>query len=87
MLKPQEKPRRDNDDEKDAADKNAGGSRSVRRALGIFEFMRERAAPVTIAEIIAALSIPKSTAYELVNVLHETGYLAPSGRRGVRTVS
>ena len=63
-------------------EKETGGSRSLRRALGILEFMGARGGPATIAEIISALSIPKSTAYELVNTLHEAGYLAPSGKNG-----
>ena len=57
-----------------------GGSRSVRRAIGIFEFMMERGGPVTIGEIIDTLQIPKSTAYDLVNTLTQAGYLSPDGR-------
>lgn len=57
-----------------------GGSRSVRRALGIFEFMMARGGPVSIAEIIAELRIPKSTTYDLVNTLAQAGYLAPDGK-------
>jgi DNA-binding IclR family transcriptional regulator len=60
--------------------KDETGSRSVRRAIAIFELMMERGGPVTIAEIIDALSIPKSTAYELVGTLSQAGYLAASGR-------
>jgi DNA-binding IclR family transcriptional regulator len=55
------------------------GSRAVRRALGILELMMEAGKPLTVAEIIARLGIPKSTAYELVNTLSEAGYLAPQG--------
>jgi DNA-binding IclR family transcriptional regulator len=59
------------------------GSRSVRRAIAIFELMRERG-PVTIAEIIDRLGIPKSTAYDLVNTLSQAGYVAPDGKsRGI----
>jgi DNA-binding IclR family transcriptional regulator len=65
-----------------ATGKDAGGSRSVRRALGIFELMRARGEPVVIAEIIDKLAIPKSTAYELVRTLTEAGYLSPAGRNG-----
>jgi IclR family transcriptional regulator, KDG regulon repressor len=53
-----------------------GGFRSVRRALGILELVMERGKPVAITDIIATLSIPKSTAYELVHTLTETGYLS-----------
>jgi IclR family KDG regulon transcriptional repressor len=56
------------------------GSRSVRRALDIFELMLQRAEPITVAQIVTELSIPKSTAYELVRTLSEGDYLAPSGR-------
>jgi DNA-binding IclR family transcriptional regulator len=55
------------------------GSRSVRRALDILDLMLMRGEPVTVAQIIAELSIPKSTAYELVRTLSEGDYLAPSG--------
>lgn len=56
------------------------GSRSVRRALDIFELMLQRAEAITVAQIVTELSIPKSTAYELVRTLSEGDYLAPSGR-------
>ena len=56
------------------------GSRSVRRALDIFELMLQRAEPIPVAQIVTELSIPKSTAYELVRTLSEGDYLAPSGK-------
>ncbi len=56
------------------------GSRSVRRALDILELMLQRGEPITVAQIVTELSIPKSTAYELVRTLSESDYLAPSGR-------
>lgn len=62
------------------ADDESTGSRSVRRALDIFELMLERGEPITVAQIVTALSIPKSTAYELVRTLSEGDYLAPSGK-------
>ena len=58
----------------------SGGSRSVRRALGIFELMMARAKPVAMSEIIEALAIPKSTAYELVHTLSRAGYVTAAGR-------
>lgn len=61
-------------------DDDSSGSRSVRRALDIFELMLHRGEPVTVAEIITELSIPKSTAYELVRTLSEGGYVASSGK-------
>jgi DNA-binding IclR family transcriptional regulator len=56
------------------------GSRSVRRALDILELILRRGEPITVAQIVAELSIPKSTAYELVRTLSEGDYLAPDGR-------
>ena len=51
------------------------GGRSARRVLAIFELMQEREEPVTVAEVVRALRIPKSTAYELVRTLTAAGYL------------
>jgi len=62
------------------ADDESTGSRSVRRALDILELMLQRGEPVTVAQIVTELSIPKSTAYELVRTLSEGDYLSPSGR-------
>ena len=56
-----------------------GGSRAVLRALGILELMMEAGKPMTVAEIIAGLRLPKSTAYELVNTLTGAGYLEAHG--------
>ncbi len=58
------------------------GSRSVRRALDILELMLRRGEPLTVAQMVTDLSIPKSTAYELVRTLSEGDYLAPSGHGG-----
>lgn len=63
-----------------AAEEENTGSRSVRRALDILELMLQRGEPVTVAQIVSELSIPKSTTYELVRALSEGDYLAPSGR-------
>ncbi|CAN5497443.1 IclR family transcriptional regulator [soil metagenome] len=57
-----------------------GGSRSVRRALDIFELMLERGKPVAVAEIVETLQIPKSTAYELVRTLGDAGYIEQSAK-------
>lgn len=56
-----------------------GGSRAVLRALGILELMMETGEPLVVADIIARLGIPKSTAYELVNTLTLAGYVEPRG--------
>src|SRR5882672_6685831 len=66
-----------------AAMDDVGGSRSVRRALEIFEFLLQLGGPTTIGEIVSALQIPKSTAYELVRTLSDSGYIAPSRRGGI----
>lgn len=63
-----------------ATEEENTGSRSVRRALDIFELMLQRGEPITVAQIVSELSIPKSTTYELVRTLSEGDYLAPSGR-------
>jgi len=62
---------------------DGGGSRSVRRAIEIFEFLLQLGGPTTIGEIVSALQIPKSTAYELVRTLSDSGYLEPSRRGGM----
>ncbi|MCX7344791.1 MAG: IclR family transcriptional regulator [Alphaproteobacteria bacterium] len=56
------------------------GSRSLRRALDILDLMLQRGGPLTVAQIIEALSIPKSTAYELVRTLTEANCIEPSGK-------
>jgi len=53
----------------------AGGGRSVRRAVAIFELLLKEAEPLPVAEIVARLGYPKSTVYDLVRSLVETGYL------------
>jgi DNA-binding IclR family transcriptional regulator len=63
-------------------DEAASGSRSVRRALDIFELMLARGEALAVAEIVAALKIPKSTAYELVRTLSDAGYLERMGKEG-----
>lgn len=63
-----------------AGEEENTGSRSVRRALDILELILKHNQPVTVAQIIAGLSIPKSTAYELVRTLSDGDYLEPSGK-------
>jgi len=58
----------------------ANGSRSVLRAFDILDLMLREGKPLTVAQIIAKLSIPKSTAYELVHTLSEANYIASSGK-------
>ena len=59
-----------------------GGSRSVRRAFDILELMLARGEALSVAEIVAELKIPKSTAYELVRSLSEGGYVERAGKAG-----
>ena len=61
-------------------DDEATGSRSLRRALDILDLMLQRGGPLTVAQIIEGLSIPKSTTYELVRTLSEANCIAPSAR-------
>ena len=77
--KPVSKSRRESGQAAATADESIG-SRSVRRALDIFELMLRRGEPITVAQIVEGLSIPKSTAYELVRTLSEGNYLASSGK-------
>lgn len=56
------------------------GSRSVRRAIDILGLMLSHRGPVTVAQIIAELGIPKSTAYELIRTLNEADFVAPSSK-------
>jgi IclR family transcriptional regulator, KDG regulon repressor len=65
-----------------ADDEASVGSRSVRRALDIFELMLHRGKPLSVTEIVAALHIPKSTAYELVRTLSEAGYVDRTAQGG-----
>jgi IclR family KDG regulon transcriptional repressor len=66
----------------DDEDDGASGSRSVRRALEIFELMLARGEALAVAEIVGALKIPKSTAYELARTLTDAGYLERMGKEG-----
>jgi DNA-binding IclR family transcriptional regulator len=63
-------------------DEGTAGSRSVRRALEMFELMLRRGEPLSVAEIVQTLGIPKSSAYELVRTLAEYGYLEPGPASG-----
>ena len=77
------RPRRKTVAQSSPLSEDVGGSRSVRRALEIFEFLLQLGTPTTIGEIVSALQIPKSTAYELVRTLSDSGYLEPSRRGGI----
>src|SRR6516225_9056995 len=66
---------------KDSKD-DAGGSRSVRRALDILELMLARGDALSVADMVAELAIPKSTTYELVRCLGDGGYVERSSKGG-----
>lgn len=57
------------------AEPSGSGSRSLRRAVGMLCLIRSRGEPLTVAEMAAALSIPKSTAYDLVHAMLDEGLL------------
>ncbi len=50
-------------------------SRSVQRALEIFELILGRGEPVTVADVVTDVGIPKSSAYELIRTLAQAGYI------------
>ena len=49
--------------------------RGVDRVLKLFSFLQVNGAPIRLAELPAALDAPKSTIYDLVNILAEAGLL------------
>jgi IclR family KDG regulon transcriptional repressor len=53
----------------------ATGSRSVRRVLDILEIMFTRGEPLTVAQIVKALHMPKSTVYEFIRTLSQGRYI------------
>jgi DNA-binding IclR family transcriptional regulator len=62
----------------DRAEAAGSGARSLRRAVGMLTLIRTRGQPQTVAEMAAALSIPKSTAYDLVHAMLDEGLLSPA---------
>jgi DNA-binding IclR family transcriptional regulator len=54
------------------------GARSLRRAVAMLALIRTRGRPQSVAEMAAALSIPKSTAYDLVRAMLDEGLLTPA---------
>lgn len=58
-----------------------GGARSLARGIAVVDLLADRG-PLSVAEIVAALAIPKSTAYEIVGVLARGGWVTsvPGGR-------
>ena len=60
----------------------AGGprERGVDRVLKLFSFLQSNGGPARLAELPHALGAPKSTIYDLVNILSEAGLLEVRGK-------
>lgn len=52
-----------------------GAARSLARGIAIVDLLAH--GPASVAEIVDALAIPKSTAYEIVGVLAQAGWVTP----------
>lgn len=57
-------------------------TRGLERAFEILDFLRERRAPARPYEIAVGMGAPKSTAYELVNLLLKAGLLEQADSEG-----
>jgi DNA-binding IclR family transcriptional regulator len=57
-------------------------TRGLERAFEILDFLRERRAPARPYEIAVGMRAPKSTAYELVNLLLKAGLLEQADKEG-----
>jgi len=55
---------------------------AVDRALDILELFEARDEPMTLAQVVAALSLPKASAYRLLSTLTQRGYVRMVGPRG-----
>lgn len=60
------------------AQKESSGARSLRRAVDILGLIEQSGRSLSVAEIVSALKLPRSTAYEIIRVLLETNLLAQS---------
>lgn len=67
------RPRKDGDD---TSPPGAAG-RSLRRATSIIRLIHESGEPRSVADMVSLLSIPKSTAYDLVRVMVDEGLITP----------
>lgn len=55
---------------------------SVDKAFGLLEYLASSARPVSLQEVTEAVKLPKPTAYRLLRVLQERGYVSrPTGSR------
>lgn len=57
---------------------SGSGARSLRRAVAMLTLIHSRGQPQSVAEMAAALSIPKSTAYDLLNAMLHEGLVTPA---------
>jgi IclR family transcriptional regulator, KDG regulon repressor len=62
-----------------AGQRHENGSRSIRRMVSVLDLLLRRDEPASVVEIARSLSIPRSTAYGIVNVLVEARYLDSRG--------
>jgi len=47
----------------------------LQRAVGILEYVAQRGAPVSVAELIRSLELPKPSAHRICGTLEEMGVL------------
>ena len=52
-----------------------GGAQSVVKVLNLLELFIQRSAELTVAEVAAAMKIPRPTAHRLLSVLFDRGYV------------
>jgi DNA-binding IclR family transcriptional regulator len=64
------------------ASTKAASGRGAARILRILDFVLARGGQVRMGELVEDLGVPQSTAYELVRIMTELGYLEPGRERG-----
>lgn len=57
---------------------SGAGARSLRRAVAMLTLIHRRGQAQSVADMAAALSIPKSTAYDIVNAMLDEGLVTPA---------
>lgn len=67
---------------RDDPEARPGGPPALRRAIDLLEYLRARGEAATGPQIVAALGIPKSSAYELIRTLLDTGLLEEDAAQG-----
>jgi DNA-binding IclR family transcriptional regulator len=61
---------------------SGSGARSLRRAIAMLALIHDRGRPQSVTEMAKALSIPKSTAYDLLHALLDEGLVTPAEGAG-----